>query len=870
MAPAGSNGHRARAFLTLGTVAVLAPAPAVGQGSALVHPQPPRTVTVAAGPEYRAGWLHEFVFGRHYRDLWTTPIAVEVLDLAAFAGGLTPLRRGGGAQTRSLRLAGANDHEYVFRSVNKHPLWLPAELRETIAERAVRDQVSLLHPGAALVAAPLLGAAGVLHAQPQLFVMPDDPRLGEYRAEFAGMLGIVEERPREGPNGEGFGGASDVAGTDRLLELVRGRSRDRVDSRAFLAARLLDLYLGDGDRHAAQWRWARFDEADRWVWRPIPRDRDEAFARFDGLLPRLARISHPDLVGFGYDYGSVYGLSWRAEDLDRLLLSDLERPVWDSTVRAIQVRLTDSVIDGAVRRLPPEYYRSNGAELARALKRRREGLPGAAHDLYALLARDVDIRLTAEPELVAVERLADGRVSVRVFRRDPARGPASVPYFARTFDRAESNEIRLYLAGRDDSVVVSGQAVRSILVRVIADSAGGSAVLVDSSRVTGGGRLTRVYDGGRAAVRVVPGPTTSVDRRSFGPQPRPDVFHAQPRDHGDAWMPGAWVSFQPDVGVIVAGGATLRTYGFRRFPYRSSMSFRLAFATGAGKFGAEYTADFRTTTAARFALRARWSGFDVVRFYGLGNETAFSGSTDFYKVKQQQYLVAPSLVVPLGPSLELSAGPVVKYAHTTLEPGTLVYALRPYGIGSWGQVGVHAGLRFDTRDPAVAATRGVLLTVAGAAYPAFWDVTAPFQEVHGEAATYLTAAIPTRPTLALRLAGKKVWGPFPFQEAAFVGGLATVRGYSEHRFAGSAGVYANAELRFRLTRLTLVLPGAFGVFGLADVGRVYVSGEPSDRWHAAAGGGIWFAPLSATNTVSLAVARSPERTATYLRLGFAF
>src|SRR2546426_3304039 len=151
MTPAGSNGDSAWAYVVLVAATGLAPAPTTGQGAVL---PPPRTITLAAGPEYRAGWLHQVLFGRHYRDLWTTSIEVEVLDLAAFAGGLTPLRRGGGGQTRALRLAGADGRHYVFRSVNKQPSWLPPDLRETIAERAVRDQISALDPGAAARPAP--------------------------------------------------------------------------------------------------------------------------------------------------------------------------------------------------------------------------------------------------------------------------------------------------------------------------------------------------------------------------------------------------------------------------------------------------------------------------------------------------------------------------------------------------------------------------------------------------------------------------------------------------------------------------------------------------------------------------------------------
>ena len=48
-------------------------------------------MVTAAGERYRAGAFHRLVLGRHYRDLWTTPIEVEVLDLSTFAGGLTPL-----------------------------------------------------------------------------------------------------------------------------------------------------------------------------------------------------------------------------------------------------------------------------------------------------------------------------------------------------------------------------------------------------------------------------------------------------------------------------------------------------------------------------------------------------------------------------------------------------------------------------------------------------------------------------------------------------------------------------------------------------------------------------------------------------------
>ncbi|NNM35056.1 MAG: hypothetical protein HKO53_18410, partial [Gemmatimonadetes bacterium] len=113
-------------------------------------------ITVA-GAQYHAGALHRLVLGAHYRDLWTTPMKVQVLDLDRFAGGLEPLRRGGGRQTKSLRFLGADGREYSFRSVDKDPSpVLDSILRDTFVDDLVQDGISSAHPLGALVAAPLL------------------------------------------------------------------------------------------------------------------------------------------------------------------------------------------------------------------------------------------------------------------------------------------------------------------------------------------------------------------------------------------------------------------------------------------------------------------------------------------------------------------------------------------------------------------------------------------------------------------------------------------------------------------------------------------------------------------------------------------
>jgi hypothetical protein len=840
-------------WITLAWALTGSPATARAQGADSL--QPGARLQLAAGERYRAGWLHRLLLGSHYRDLWAAPLSVDVLDLATFAGGLTPSLCSGGRQTKSVRFTAADGRTYVFRSVDKDPtLAMPPHLRRTFVRDLLQDQISSQHPGAPLVVAPLLEAAMVLHAPPALYVLPDDPRLAAFDCVRPGLLGMIEERPTAASDSEpGFAGAVDVGSTKKLFGRLERGPDDRVDAKAFLRARLLDVFVGDWDRHQDQWRWARFDTGGLHWWRPIPRDRDQAFSRLDGVLVWLAGFYYPELVGFDDAYPGLSRLSRTGEVIDRRLLTELEWPVWDSVATALQARLTDSVIDVAVGRLPAAYRSGSGARLAQALRRRRDQLHEAARRYYAQLAGDVDVRATDESDLAEIVRAPEGRATLRIASRGE-------PYFTRTFDRRETGEIRLYLQGGDDRVIVRG-AGGGPQLRVI--GGGGNDTLVDSA--TGG--VTRFYDD-RGTNRFVGSPS-GIDTKPYAAPPLDTISLGRPRDWGARVTPLIWISFGSDVGLF-AGGGFLRTgYGFRHVPYQTRLSVRAGYASGAASYRAELLEEIRDFPGrASTTIHLRASGIEVVRFYGFGNETPDTGSTRFHKVPQEQYLIAPTITWPLSTTSHLSLGMVLKDAESTPDSTRLIGVVRPYGIGSFQQVGATSGLRVDTRDQPAWATRGVLFTISGSAYPATLDVRSAFGDVTGQAATYLT--VPHGPTLALRVAGSRVFGTYPFHEAAFVGGATTVRGYAEHRFAADAALVANVELRASVGRFYALLPIEFGVFGLADAGRVYLSGETSDVWHGAAGGGLWFAFLNRVNTLTVAAARSPERTGFYVRAGFVY
>lgn len=333
-----------------------------------------------AALRYRAGPVRRALLGDGYRRAWAAPIRVPLLDMDTFAGGLVPVRRGGGNQTRSLHLRGADGRAYVFRSTDKDQGGRLGPFARATFGRVRQDQVGALHPAAAVVAAALLDATPVPHASPRLVVMPDDPRLGEHRADFAGLLGIIEQNPQHG-----FAGAARVVDTDSLWPALRARPGEVVDARMFLSARLMDVYLGDWDRHDGQVRWGRMEDAGGARWVPIPRDRDYALADYGGLLPALARRFDPKIVRFDGEIRDLSGLMVEARELDGRFLCPLPPAAWDSAAAALRTALTDSAIDASVRRMPAAYVRLDGAEMEATLRARRDRLPAVAREFRRTL-----------------------------------------------------------------------------------------------------------------------------------------------------------------------------------------------------------------------------------------------------------------------------------------------------------------------------------------------------------------------------------------------------------------------------------------------------------------------------------------------------
>ena len=829
----------------------------------------PESVTVVPGPEYHAPWWRKLFAGAHYRDLWLTPIRVPVLDLARFAGGLTPIEHGGGEQTVSLHMMGANGIEYALRSVDKRPK-VPEEFQGTVVEQLVADETSAANPAAALVVAPLEDAAHMLHEEPAYYVIPDDPRLGAFRREFAGMLAEVEGRPKTKDGEEGLGDASKVVKTPKLLENLNAKSEsNRVDSRGYLAARLTDMYVGDWDRGPEQWRWARFGEKGDRFWKAIPVDRDWAFVRSDGLVARLARVHRPELIVFGDHYPSLLGLMFEQWDQDRRLLQDMERPAFDSTARWLQTVWTDSAIKDAVAHMPPEMQAKRGQFMTKALEKRRDNLPREADAFYREMAWGADVHTTTEPTVIDITRRHD-TVDVRMRVKD---APAVDPYFERSFVRGETHEIRLYLDAGPDSITERGGG-DGIKIRVLAGANGD--VLVDSTTDSPG--TTRVYDHGHP-VRLVGAHAVGVDsRRYIGPKVPPGTFV---RDIGEKCETEPGAAGSADAGAVIGINMTCNDYGFRRQPWALSQSFTIGYASGAGGGGIDYLGQLRPVGSREiWTWHASATTSQFTWFFGYGNNTTYNSDLtkgfgeQYYRARQSYFQFNPGLTLPFNQTTSLTVSPFLRYWQTGRQ-GTFIETTHPYGgDGPFGSIGGTVDFRYDTRDDRAYARSGVLINVFGRGVPDLWNSLTSYGKVRGTVGTYLTppSDFPVRPTLVLRVGGEKLWGTAPYEDMAHIGAAApgqpfSVRGYIADRFTGTASAFGNAQLELPVYQPLILVRTTFGLIVLNDIGRVWLPGEHSSTWHDGYGGGVFLAPFSGKVTANFLLVHGTDGNRFYFGYG---
>ncbi|MBG8555227.1 metallophosphoesterase [Hymenobacter guriensis] len=833
------------------------------------------TKTLAVNPRYsKRGGFHKTLFGEHYREEWATPVAFPVLDLATERGGLTPYKTGGGKQTASLKVRNEEGRLYTLRSLNKDPAAvLPEALRETAAKDILQDQISAQHPYASFVIPPLATAAGILHTNPTPVYIPRDPLLGPYVDRFADIPAAIEEDAKDDQsNVESLGNATNLVGTDKVLERLRDDNDNRVNEKAFARSRLFDMWIGDWDRHEDQWRWAeRKDKDGDRKFTAVPEDRDVAFFKGDGLLPYLAsrKWAIRNFQNFGKDYADYKGLNLTALANDRTFLASVSKNDWVKIAQEMKASLTDAIIDSALRdNWAPQIYRLHGPEIAAKLKSRRDLLPQLAADYYEVLDKIVEVKGSDKREQFEVQRLPGNKTRVTVTKINKE-GERSKQLFDKTFDGDVTKDIRIYGFAGNDVYRVTGESKSGPVVRIIGGIERDS--ITDNSRVGGLGHKTQIYDadtsnvinvGKEARLRLEPG--TEVSRYD----------HPNRADRKDYKLPyfgpALYFGYNIDDGLFVGGGATYRTYGFRREPFATEQTLAANYAPSRKAYNVRYTGTFTDVIGdLNLNITSQLYGPQLLyNYFGKGNDTrnVLLDSDDdritnrdineTYRIRFSRFNFAPMLEKDVFSFLKFGFGP--QYDQWRISREDLGQQIQQ-GIDE-GYTGAASGIRpSDFQNNRYLGGKAYLNLDASSSpkNPRIglrWYNSAEYnRQLNGEKLQYgrlasevrfyLSPNFPFQLTWAGRIGANRNLGDYRFYQANTLGGTTNLRGYRRTRFAGRSSVYANGEVRVQLfTFNAYLVPGKFGILGLADAARVYSSQDKRTglkAFHTAVGGGVW-------------------------------
>ena len=787
--------------------------------------------------------MKRFFMGQNYRKEWTAPVNMDVLHLATAYGGMRVESMGGGSQTKSLRLKDRSGKEWVLRSVNKIPGGnIPESYRGTIAEKMLPEINSASFPYGALVVPPLADAIGIRTAHPRLVYIPDDTALGMYRNVFANTVCMLEERHS---TIDGAESKTTAKAFDKMLD----DNDHRADQAAVLKARLLDMLIGDYDRHFDQWRWGVSDSAGRKgkIYYPIPRDRDQAFFNSNGLILRwLSQRGMPFLNGFRERIKKVNWLGYSARDFDRLFLTDLDAAEWQQAIESVQAKLTDSVIRDAVRHLPKEIYGLSGESLERKLISRRNGLREAGMHYYDFISRRVNVVGSNQEEYFRVSSYGNG-LQVRVYERSKS-GDTSFIMYNRVFDPSVTKEIRLFGLNDDDVFEIDDNARSRIKIRIIGGKGNDTFNIrghVENLLYDISNDLNHIENSSRSKIRFSSAPPVNQN----------SILGFQ---YNTTRIPQLRLGYNSDDGWMAGAGFHLQTQGFRNLPYATDQQLSALYAMGRKAWQLNYRGEFNHITRnIDLVVKANFVDPSIRNFTGLGNNTTLPDgkNLDFYRVRYRTFEAEALVRKRLFQKLHLLAGPYYYHYWNRYNDNTKNILAKPALVGldsadvfsKKSYAGVKLAMQFDNRNNTLFPTRGIYWNNELVGLAGISDGTNNYARFTSDMTIYASMRENARATMVLGFGGGKVYTRnYEFFQAMTLGiNNANLHAFRKNRYSGRSSLYSSAELRIRLFDVnSYIVPGPFGITLFYDMGRVWLPGEVSKKWHHAWGGGFYFLPFN--------------------------
>ncbi|MCX2679735.1 metallophosphoesterase [Galbibacter sp. EGI 63066] len=833
--------------------------------------------------ETTKGGLHKLLWGERYRNYYSTKIKAPTVDLDSLLGGLTPVRKGGGHQSKTLRLEDDEGREYMMRALRKQAIqylqtgvfkdqYIEDEFKDTYTEDLVLDVFTGAYPYAPFALTPLSEAIGVYHTKPELYYVPKQNALGGFNDDFGNELYMIEERPADGHGDKSnFGFSDEIVSTDDMFEDVLKDEDNIVDEKAYIRARLFDMLIGDWDRHEDQWRWAVFEEDGQTIYRPVPRDRDQAFSVMsDGLLMGIGNLLFPStrlLEAYDKDLKRPEWFNTEPYPLDLFIIDQAGKDIWDDEVKHIQTHITDSVIEKAFSNIPEELKDETIDEIKQKLKGRRDRLPSISDAYFAHINKFSIVKGTNKDDWFDIERLPNGKTEITAFRIK--KGEKSDVFFHRIFSKKETKEIWVYALDDDDVFHVFGQGSDPIKIRLV----GGQNN--DTYNIINGKRL-RFYDYKSKKNDVVSGKQHGRLTDNY----KINVYnHKKVKKKVNQILPA--IGYNPDDGVKLGVQNIHTRHGFKQNPFTARHAISAAYYFATSGYDLMYKGEFANIVgAANLAVDLRFTSPNyAVNFFGFGNESVNPNDVDddlfdmdYNRVRLKTFLAAPSLVWrgDYGSRFQVGASYETNQVERTTGRFIATFPEEEGFFSAQDFYGINMSYQYKNQDDKSFPTLGMLFKLE-TGYKNSIKTSDGYGYIIPELGFDYRLVPEGQLVLASKLAGQVNLGDdFEFYQAAQLGANSGLRGYRRERFTGDKSFVQSTDLRWSFSRLkTGLFPINIGLYGGFDYGRVWMDDDVSKKWHNAVGGGVFMYSLQMFSG-NLSVFNSTEGFRFAFRLGFDF
>ena len=835
--------------------------------------------------EINKSGVYRFLWGERYRKYFGTEVNAPTVGLDTLFGGLTPVRKGGGHQSKSLRLRDKKGREYVMRALRKNAVqylqavafkdqYIEGQFNDTKTENLLNDVFTGSHPYAPFTIGKLSDAVGVFHTNPVLYYIPKQNSLGSYNSEFGDELYMIEERAASGHGDKAsFGFANKVISTDDLLNNLNKNENHILDEKAYIKARLFDMLIGDWDRHEDQWRWAVFKEGKQTIYRPIPRDRDQAFSIFgDGALLGFATKIIPTLrlmQSYTEELKSPKWFNLEPYPLDMTLISKSNKKDWDDQVKLITTNLTDAVIDDAFTDFPKEVNDKTILEIKTKLQGRRRNLQTISDSYFHHVNKFQVIRGTNKHDWFDIERLPNGQTKVTGYRFK--KGEKKSIFHQRTYNISETKEIWIYGLDADDTFVLKGDGDNLIKIRIIGGQNNDSYNIINGKKV-------KVYDFKSKKNTFV----TNKGKKKLTDDYETNVYdYKKLKNSSNVITPT--IGFNPDDGFKLGFSNIYTAYGFERNPFTSqhSLSGAYYFATNgvelnyvseiANVFGNWNLGIDATFTSPSFAIN----------YFGLGNnsvnlEADDIEDLDYNRIRLRKFFTGAFIHWKGDLDAKIKLG--VKYQTFKVENTVGRFLRNEFDVNNsvfetQKFINTEASYQFENINNHAFPTKGMRTEIIFG-YTSNLDNDNNFGYLIPSISFDYKLVSSGKLVFATKLKSHFNFGDtYEFYQAANIGGNDGLRGYRNQRFTGKNSFYHSSDLRLNLKRIkTSLVPLNIGFFGGFDYGTVWGQENTTfkdTKFNTSLGGGVFF---NAANMMSgnISAFNSDDGLRLAVKFGFAF